>query len=150
MFVSLHVCIVCMLCYSISGAKFSGVHLQPTVGSSQFFFFFIHPSITLFTNNQIKLCSYYIQLSATLCEQLHTIVESVCSCCHIGKASVHVIITASITSQFQEPINILTGSIVYQCTDGYFCDNVVYSDISQSLTNTKLSRPEDGHFCQSH
>ena len=40
-----------------------------------------------------------------------------------GKASLHVNVTASITSQSRE---ILTGCTKYQDIDGYFYDNVVY------------------------
>ena len=55
-----------------------------TVGSStthgrvhSVLFFEIHPAIKLSTNKRITLCSYYIQLSATLCEQLRSaIVQS--------------------------------------------------------------------------
>ena len=94
-----------MLC--IQGIKLSGVHLRPAVGSSRFYHFEIHPAITLSTNNRITLCSYYVQLSTTLCEQLHTIVENVMylffNCpkitLHKDKASLRVTITASITLQ---------------------------------------------------
>ena len=40
--------------------------------------------------------------------------------------------------EFQEAINILTGSTKYQGIAGCFCDNVVIM---------LLSRPEDGYFC---
>ena len=52
-----------MLCYAAppSGAKLSGVRLRPTVGSSQFYVFEIHPGITLSTNNQITRCNYYVR-----------------------------------------------------------------------------------------
>ena len=54
----------------------SGPYLQHTIVSSQIDVFEIHPAITLSTNNEITLCSYYVKLSATLCEQLHTLVAS--------------------------------------------------------------------------
>ena len=40
-------------------------------------FFEIHPVITLSTNNGITLCSYYVQLPATLREQFRTTVDNV-------------------------------------------------------------------------
>ena len=74
-----HLLIVCMLCYSswtlcISGAIFSGVHLQPHGRVVSFLYF---EGITLSTNKPITLLSYYAQLSATLSEQLRTPVNSV-------------------------------------------------------------------------
>ena len=37
----------------------------------------IHPAITLFRNNGITLCSYYVHLPVTLREQLPTFVDNV-------------------------------------------------------------------------
>ena len=37
--------------------------------------------------------------------------------------------------QFQEAINILTGSTMYQSIDEYLCDKVVYPKMLQSRTN---------------
>ena len=54
-----------------------------------------------------------------------------------GKASLHVTITASITSSFQETINILTAAPSTKAY-GYFCDNVLYIDILQSHTHNQV------------
>lgn len=94
-----------MLCYSplmlcISGVKRSGVHLRPDGRDAAVLFFEIHPAITLSTNNRITLCSYFLQLCATLCEQLHAIVHKVkrffyeFSKLRNAMASLHVTITA--------------------------------------------------------
>ena len=40
------------------------------------FIFVIHPAITISTNNRITLCSYYVQLSATIL-RLRPIVDNV-------------------------------------------------------------------------
>ena len=89
------------------------------------FCFKIQPAITLSTNNRITHYIYYMQLSATLREQLRTIVDNVMRLFSIvhsyviyeGKASLHVNVTASITSQSRE---ILTGRTKYQGIAGYF------------------------------
>ena len=73
---------VCMcFCYATRPRRFAFSHVEgfiydPTVGSSQFFFE-IHPAVTLSTNSRITLCSYYVHMSATLSEQLRTIVDNV-------------------------------------------------------------------------
>ena len=51
--------------------------MTPRSGHSSFIFSKITPAITLSTNNRITLCSYYVQLSATLREQLRTSVDNV-------------------------------------------------------------------------
>ena len=80
MYVRRYVCMfVCLfVCYVTPPRRFAsrapnvqGFIYDPTVGSFQLFFF-IHAATTLSTNNRITLCSYYIQLSATLYEQLRT------------------------------------------------------------------------------
>ena len=111
-----------------------------------------HPAITLSNNNRITLCSYYVQLSSTQCQQLRTLVHNV----NKVKGSLDVTITASITSQFRDLysiycsyINILTGNINFQ--------GKVYMDIcmiilcivvlfDKYLRTIELSCPEDGHF----
>ena len=70
-------------------------------------------------------------------KQLRTIVDNVNASflrlsevtLHTGKAPLDVIITASVTLQFQKAIKILTGSAKYQGVDGYLCDNVAYAEI---------------------
>ena len=77
-------------------------------------FFLIHPTITLSINNQIALCSYYIQLFATLFEQLRTIVDTVmhrffdCSKLRYTRARCRQTLLL-----LQEAIKILTGSTKY-------------------------------------
>ena len=129
------VCVCVCVCVCISGAKISGVHLRPHDVSN--YYFFNSPAITLSTNNQITLCSRYVPHHATLREQLRTIVDS--AMCRFffssevtlskGKASLDVIITASITSPSYEAINILTVNTKHQGINGYFCDTVVYPEI---------------------
>ena len=43
-----------------------------------------------------------------------------------GQAAVDFTVTVGITSQFQEAINVLTGSTGYQGIDGYVCDKIVH------------------------
>ena len=59
----------------VSGATLSSTTTRS--GRLSFYFLKIHTAITFSTNNGITLCSYYIQVSATLREQLRAIVEYV-------------------------------------------------------------------------
>ena len=82
-----------------------------TIVSSRFNVF-IHPDITPSTNNRMTICSYYVQLSATLCEQLCTIVDNIMRLFlqlsqAKGKALLDITITASSMLYFRD---ILTGS----------------------------------------
>ena len=90
----------------------------------------LHPVITLAANNRNNLCSYYVQLSATLREQLRTIVDNIMRLLtyviHKDMTSLHVATTASVASQSRE---ILPGSTTHQGIDGHFYVNVVYPDI---------------------
>ena len=65
--------------FASRASNVQGIIYDPTVGSSQFFFFFFRnsPPITLSMNNRITLYSYYVQLSATPCRQLRTMVDNV-------------------------------------------------------------------------
>ena len=50
----------------------------PNFMDSRFYFCFdIHPAVIRSTNNRIILCSYYVQLFATLCEQERMFVHNV-------------------------------------------------------------------------
>ena len=80
---------------------FRGSSTTPWLGYLSLIFFF-HPAITLSTTNLITLCSYSIQLSTTLYEQLRTIIHNV-MCVFFDcrkdkdKALLDVTINASIT-----------------------------------------------------
>ena len=124
-YVCLYVMLLPLDALHLGRQAFRGSSTSPRSGRLDFFFFEIQPAITLSTNNRITHCSYYVQLSATLREQLRTIVDNVRRLFSIvhsdviyeGKASLHVNVTASITSQSRE---ILTGSTKYQGIAGYF------------------------------
>ena len=101
--------------------------------SSQFNFFEVHPAVTLFSNNQITLCSYYVQHSAMLHELLHTIVDNVmrlfldCLKFHNtvqGQDVTRLYYNSQYYAAISRSHNYFDKSI-----DGYFCDNVVYHDI---------------------
>ena len=74
-----------VLCYSsrtlcISGPKLSqGFIYDPRSGHLSLIFFRNHPTMNLSTNNKITLLviTNYIQLSATLYQQIHTIYDSI-------------------------------------------------------------------------
>ena len=63
-----------------------------------------------------------------------------------GKASVHVITIASITSLIHEAINIFTGSTMYQGNDGCVRDIVLYPDILPPRTNYRVMPSGGWHF----
>ena len=88
--------------------------------------------------NRVTFCSYCVQFSSTLHEQLCTIVDNVMRLrlskitSHKGKESLDVTITANITRKLEsckEAITILTDSDKNQVIDGYFCDTAVYPEI---------------------
>ena len=78
MFVSMFVCMYVMLL--LLDALHLGRQTSTTPWSGYLFYIFeLHPIITLSTNNQITLCSYYncpVQLPTMLCEQLRTIIDN--------------------------------------------------------------------------
>ena len=126
-----------LLCSSlcISGIKHSEVHLRHAVGSLQYIFSKNSPHYYISMNNRITLCCFYVQLFSTQCERSRTTVHNV-NCLFFrlskvtsykGKASLHVIITVSITSTFP-------GCTDYQGIDGYFCDTLVFPIISCTRT----------------
>ena len=93
----------------MSGAKVSWVRLRShgrVVSVNKIFE--IHPAIELSANNRFILCSLYIQVSATLFEQLRTTVDEVirrffdCPKLRKDKGKTSLDVTASITSQFRE------------------------------------------------
>ena len=65
------------VCYPTS--PIDALHLRHSGSSpvSRVDFFEIHPATTLSMNNLITICSYYVQLSATLCQHLRTIIHNV-------------------------------------------------------------------------
>ena len=113
LYVCLYVCYVCMyvmfvcmlclyVCYAAPPRILASFIYTPMVRSSQFYFFEIHPTITLSMINQITLYSYYVQLSAMLFGQLLTMrifglkLSEVTQ--HKGKASLDVTVTVSIVA----------------------------------------------------
>ena len=105
MFVCMYVCMYVMLLLICSL-----YHLRQTFMGRIVTVIFLYPVVTLFMNNQITLCSYYVQLFATLCEQLRTIVHNVMrlfftivrSYVVQGQGVARCTVAASITSQFRE------------------------------------------------
>ena len=115
---------VCLLCYSFYRLCISDTcrSLSTTTRSGRLSFIFRNSPLSLSMNNQI--CSHYVHLSATLCDQLHTTVDNVkrlfFECSNYRNSREGVVrryITVSNTSPFRE---MLSGSTKYQGVDGYF------------------------------
>ena len=94
-----------------------------THSDCQSFLFKIHPTITFPVNNIITRCSYYVHLSAILCELLCAIVDNV----------------TSIFYSIQEAFKILTGSIksrnmsvIMLCILTFLCSYYDSHELTQS------------------
>ena len=92
-------------CFASRAHHFQGFIYDPRSGRLNFCFIEIHPAINMLTKNRITPFLFYLHLFATLSEQLCTIVDNsmrpfpiVQSYVIQGKTSLHVTITASITS----------------------------------------------------
>ena len=125
MYVCMHAMPLLLHALHLGRQTFKGSCTTPRSGRLSFIFIEIHTTITLSTNNRITLCSHYVQLSATLGEQLRTIVNNVMRL-FFSEDTLYV---ASSTSQFQKPISIWIGNTMYQGIDRYFFGNVAYPDM---------------------
>ena len=92
-------------CFASRAHHFQGFIYDPRSGRLIFYFIEIHPAINMLTKNGITPFCFYLHLFATLSEKFCTIVDNVMRLFPIvqsyviqGKTSLHVIITASITS----------------------------------------------------
>ena len=82
--------------------------MTPWSGRLSFIFYFLNSLCNIHSmNHQITLCSYDVQLSAALRDQLRTIVEN----------GMHLFFNCPKLCNTSE-MSILTG------IDGYFCENV--------------------------
>ena len=75
MYICMYVMLFLLDTLYLTYQTFRGSTMTPRPGRLSLIFFKIHPPVPFSMNNQITLCSYYVQLSTILCEQLHTIVD---------------------------------------------------------------------------
>ena len=91
-------------------------------------------------NNQISFCSYDVQQSASLREQLRTVVDNVMrlffDCPELRYTRTrrrYTLLELPVLRRnfesWKEAINVLPSSTKYKGLGGYFCDNAVYSEI---------------------
>ena len=120
-------------CFASRASNFLGFIYDPTVGSSHFNIFFRNSPV---------------QLSATLCQQLRTIVDNVMRSLIVRSYVTQGQCVATgynacqyLTLQIRE---ILIGSIKYHGIYGYFCYNIVYPKFWHTRTG-KLSCLQEGH-----
>ena len=134
MYVCLCVMLVLQDVVHIGRLAFRRSYLTPPSGR----LYFVTTLLPCLRTIELLFCSYYIQLSATLLEQLRTIVDNVMrrlfDCPKLrntrpGRRYTLLWYLPVLRGNFdnsKETIKILTDSTKYQ---GYLCDNVVYPEI---------------------
>ena len=116
---------------------FRGSSAAPRSGCDNFFFLFTQ--FLLSTTNQIILCSYYVQLSTTLCKQLRTIAF----CRTVPSYVIEGVTKGYYNCQYYVAISRSHQYIdwQYQGIDAYFCGSVVYPEFCLMLLSLRTTYP---------